>query len=182
MEKELPPYYKQDYTPGKKDFLPWLHMIHEIKPKTILEIGTHRCRTACRMLYRAVYYNPNVYYIGYDVFEEGSDTNNKKEFNEKGLGTLRHAEYALRDFKHELYKGLTINTLTTPRIADLVFIDGGHSYETVKHDYNMIKESPHIIFDDYNLSSVKQFVDEINYEIVCLSHPTKKSAKVYIKK
>ena len=31
----------------------------------------------------------------------------------------------------------------------LLILDGGHSFETVKHDYNMTKNIPVVVFDDY---------------------------------
>ena len=49
---------------------------------------------------------------------------------------------------------------------DFVFLDGGHSYETVKEDLNIIlkklKKDSVILVDDYNQNSygVKKAVDE----------------------
>jgi len=52
-----------------------------------------------------------------------------------------------------------------------VYIDGGHSYETVKHDYEKVKDSKIIVFDDVKITGVNKFVKElsnqgINVEIV----------------
>ena len=60
----------------------------------------------------------------------------------------------------------------TPVVAtiisnDFVFLDGGHSYETVKDDLNILtsklKKNSIILCDDYNIShyGVKKAVDEI---------------------
>jgi len=55
---------------------------------------------------------------------------------------------------------------------DFLFIDGGHSYEEVKGDYNLykdfVKNSGIIVLHDFELqgTGVKQFFDEIklNYK------------------
>ena len=54
---------------------------------------------------------------------------------------------------------------------DYVFIDGGHSYETVKNDLNnckaIIDNNGIILCDDYNLSyapGVKEAIDEFSFK------------------
>jgi hypothetical protein len=74
------------------------------------------------------------------------------------------------NFTFMLVPGLTKDTLVEPVKYDFVFIDGGHSYETVKHDYEMVKESKIILFDDYQLSGVRQFVDELPHEKKLISN------------
>ncbi len=44
---------------------------------------------------------------------------------------------------------------------DFVYIDGGHSYETVKHDYEQVKDSKLIVFDDVKITGVNKFVKEL---------------------
>ena len=66
-----------------------------------------------------------------------------------------------------LYEGFTIHTLLN-HTYDFVYLDGGHSYETVKHDYNKIKNSKVIVFDDAvnknNANDVNKFLDELSKE------------------
>ena len=85
-------------------------------------------------------------------------------------------EYLLKKFKKSinLYKGYSKNVLSQINLKniDFVFLDGGHSYETVKEDLNILTSNLQrksiIICDDYNIShyGVKKAVDEIkgNYE------------------
>ena len=44
--------------------------VAKLKPKTILEVGTHNGRSASIMLQEAVKHNPNVKYFGFDLFDE----------------------------------------------------------------------------------------------------------------
>jgi hypothetical protein len=46
----------------------------------------------------------------------------------------------------------------------MVYIDGGHSYSTVKWDYEQVKNSKVIIFDDtypVKFPGVAKFIDEL---------------------
>ena len=73
-----------------------------------------------------------------------------------------------------LYKGYSKNVLSQIDLKniDFVFVDGGHSYKTVKEDLKILtsnlKKNSIIICDDYDIShyGVKKAVDEIkgNYE------------------
>jgi hypothetical protein len=142
--------------------------IEAVKPKTIVEIGTNKGHTAHKLIRRALQYNDRIHYIGYDLFELANEETNKLERNGKGIGNYVHAAQKIKKIQNsnpgvsfELHRGFTTDTLTSPIIADFVFIDGGHSYDTVKHDYSMVKDSRIIFFDDYNLPGVKQFCDEI---------------------
>ena len=47
-----------------------------------------------------------------------------------------------------LVRGNTRETLK-PISADFVYIDGGHSIETIQGDYDALKSSPVIVFDDF---------------------------------
>ena len=60
-------------------------------------------------------------------------------------GGLRYLE----NFEFKLVKGDTKATLTQQKDFDIAYLDGGHSFETVKHDYNMCKQLPVVVFDDY---------------------------------
>lgn len=144
---------------------PILDLVLKYKPKSFCEIGCHNGMTA-RWLSHFILenYHPRLQYFGYDAFEdvEKIEHNGKSIPNqEKIITRLNWVNRKYKHFKYTLIKGLTKDTLTSPIKFGIVYIDGGHSYETVKHDYSMIKESKIIIFDDYNLSGVKKAVDEI---------------------
>lgn len=139
------------------------------KPNTICEIGTHDAKSAVQFVDYCLKYNPNLLYVGYDIFEEvkTDEAFHIREINGKGAGhyntaknNLLHRKNKKNNFKFRLFRGYTQDTLTES-VYDFVYIDGGHSYETVKHDYEKLKESKVIVFDDYQTDGVKKFFDEL---------------------
>jgi hypothetical protein len=65
---------------------------------------------------------------------------------------------------YNLIKGWTHDTLIGPLTFDMVYIDGGHSYSTVKWDYEQVKDSRVIIFDDtypVKFPGVAKFIQEL---------------------
>ena len=153
--------------------------IDYIKPKSICEIGCYRGKTSLTLCRYALQYTDELHFAGYDLFDLATRENDIKEINGKGHGNYSRTKLALekiqrdcnpnrptfyqyknKKFTFEVHKGYTQDTLE-PRVFDFVFIDGGHSYETVKHDYEKVKGSKLIFFDDYNLKPVRQFCDEI---------------------
>ena len=58
---------------------------------------------------------------------------------------------SLTDDEHRIISSDTKDTLKEKVDVDFVFIDGGHSYETVKHDFEMLKHNPQIVLDDFFL-------------------------------
>jgi predicted O-methyltransferase YrrM len=159
-------------------------------PQNICEIGTHNGQSAFQFV---DYLWPKVkrlHYTGYDLFEEANKEITDLEHNGKGPGSFhlafrglekRKEKYGKR-FDFELIKGNTKQTLVTPKIFDFVYIDGGHSYETVLHDYSMVKDSNVIVFDDYQIKEVACAIDEIkksisDYEIIELSNPERPKRK-----
>lgn len=145
-------------------------IIGDAKCRFIGEIGTHKGGTAKQLIALLAPRVEHLTYYGYDIFDgEKSDAAfHKKERNGKAPAALHRAESALQKTKklyenitYKLHKGLTTDTLVAPVAFDFVWIDGGHSYETVKHDYSMVKDSKLIIFDDCKIKGVLQLVNEI---------------------
>tara|TARA_R100001086_G_scaffold203954_1_gene119896 strand:+ start:1 stop:1416 length:1416 start_codon:yes stop_codon:yes gene_type:complete len=101
------------------------------------------------------------HYIGYDLFEDGTDELNVKELNAKSRVMIKDIRKHLNAFKRkmkkkknktftfELIKGDTNQTLNKNVQADLAFIDGGHSKHTVRNDYDKLKHIPIIVLDDF---------------------------------
>jgi hypothetical protein len=146
-------------------------LLDEVKPKFLGELGSHKGRTSeqiCKHLIK--YTNDFITFYGYDVFEdvEGNKEFAVAEHNGKGAGSyyetqkrlLRLKESNFKRFEFRLFKGLTSETLTKPVKFDFVYIDAGHSYESVLHDWNMVKESKMIVFDDCDLEGIKRVIDE----------------------
>ena len=153
-----------------------LNIVAEVQPKTILEIGTWNGMRACEMALTALHFNESVHYYGFDLFEDANETTDREEFNVKAHNThdavsarLAMVQRKMPGFTFTLIKGNTRETMAIGTFcADLVFIDGGHSVDTIKSDYEAVKTSPVIVFDDYyqggpdtSLYGANQAVDAI---------------------
>ena len=158
------------------------------KPKYFLEIGIFQgvtARNVCELLYKV--HGNNFKYTGIDIFDFSENT--KKEIipNIKFNNPLKHIyykyikrenPYSLKSVKNflkkfennvEIIKGDSNEVL--PKIdlnnINYVFLDGGHSYETVKNDLDnckiVIENLGIILCDDYDLTyapGVKKAIDE----------------------
>lgn len=129
-----------------------LAAIDLFRPETIIETGTWNGQNAIRMLHVARQYHAKPIYIGYDLFEDATAETDQREFNVKPHPSLEGTKAKIQGkcpfSVIELIKGNTRNTLISSA-ADFVFIDGGHSIETIRHDYEALKKSKVVIFDDY---------------------------------
>lgn len=175
-----------------------IKLIYEAKPKNFLEVGILEgatSRNICEALNDI--HNQSFTFIGIDLFGEDEVLNNTKEYTpiskkisnplkwiyfklilKMDPNSKKCVEHLLRKFKNsiQLYKGYSKNILRQIDLAkiDFVFLDGGHSYETVKEDLNILtsklKKNSIIICDDYNAThyGVKKAVDEIreNYQFI----------------
>ena len=168
-----------------------LKLISELKPKNFLEIGVLEgvtSRNVCELLNKIN--NGNFKFIGIDLFGEDVAVNNSEEFTPISYkiknplkwiyfrlilkmepNSKECVEHLLRKFKNsiKIFKGYSKDILGKIDIKDidLVFLDGGHRYETVREDLNLLlinlKKNSIILCDDYNVShyGVKKAVDEI---------------------
>ena len=137
--------------------------------------------------------NKNFSYVGIDLFEDYQEAINsevipeflikKQNFSnpfkslvynfllKEKLNSIKSVSSFLKKFESniELKKGNSLNIL--PKIDlkkfDMIFVDGGHSYETVKFELEIIlknmKTTCLLICDDYSLieaTGVKKAIDE----------------------
>ena len=169
----------------------FLNLVNKKKPKVFLEVGVLEgvtARNVCDLLYKV--HNTKFRYIGIDLFGLDIEENNKKEFTpisnkysnlfkrfyfkyilKQKPNSVEGVKYLLKKYQScvELHKGYSSNILKVIdlSIVDFCFLDGGHSYETVKNDlaiiFSKIKKKSIILIDDYNQSNygVKKAVDEI---------------------
>jgi len=161
---------------------PWIFdefklYLDEIEIETLCEIGTHKGNTAVQMILHLAPKGKNFSYFGYDVFDYARNNVpfNQKERNGKGgaskefvIMRLNNLQESFLNFNYQLYEGLTKDTLQENSF-DFVYIDGGHSYETVKFDYSKVKNSKVIVFDDAknknNANDVPIFLNELSQEV-----------------
>ena len=128
-----------------------------------MEIGVADGENARTMLTIASKNFPaEVEYYGFDTFG-GNDDFHMKQVRQK----LEKTGCRFRLFKGDSVEMLPKVLRLLPKM-DLIFIDGGHSYPTVKSDWENSKSLMHnktaVFFHNYNFSGVKQVVDNIPRE------------------
>jgi len=143
-------------------------------PENIMEIGVFNGCGAERMIRMAKYSGAkNIRYFGFDLFGEVPDN----EPNAKS--EVACAEKAREVFDRYGVFGMLLGgdtKIVLPKaikdlpMMDFIYIDGGHSYETCKSDWENVKHLTHndtiVLFDDYNTegTGVRKVVDEISQE------------------
>jgi len=174
------------------------------KPKNFLEIGVYtgvNARNVCDL--QSKLFNNNFSYLGIDLFEDYKPSDEKEIapnyirsnsqylsnplkhlvyniiFKEQ-LNSIKSVENFLKKYKNnaKLIKGNSIEVLPTIDLSiyDMIFIDGGHSYETISSELKLIhkkcKKSCLILVDDYfhhEAPGIKKATDEIvkenNYKL-----------------
>ena len=174
----------------------FLKIVSEKKPKYFLEIGVFTgvtARNICELLNDI--HGKDFQYTGLDLFEDYVPEHdheiapNMIRGNQQKLSNpLKHIVYNLilreqlnslnsvtnflKKFKNqvELVKGDSKKTLSEIEIEkyDMIFVDGGHSFETVNFELELImskcKKDCLVLVDDYDLqvaSGVKKAVDQI---------------------
>ncbi len=150
------------------------------KPKTILEIGTSAGDTAVEMIRAAGNLVPEseITYWGVDLFESGSEEVWNEEFTggyePPKLSVVHDRIKKATDAKVTLIatnsNNLNPEAFCDMGTPDLIYIDGGHSLATVRHDWMLAEKlaGSHtvIVFDDYfeemPFIGCKQIVDSID--------------------
>lgn len=150
--------------------------IARVRPRRILEIGTNDGLNAVEMVNVARRSGVReVEYFGFDLFEGMDDKLHRREFALHPRSKREVAALLRRRGvrQAQLFAGDTRETLReaarTLPVMDLVFIDGGHSYETVASDWKgvepLVGNHTSVFFDDYPSFGVGRAVDEIDREL-----------------
>jgi len=188
-----------------------LNEIFKKKVKNFLEVGVYQGVTAknvCDVLRKIN--NNNFMYYGIDPFEDTDEKFDKKEFTLKKnkffsnpiknfwfkyiLKENPHSEISVKNFLNEyknnvkLLKGYSNSELNKVPIheIDFAFIDGGHSYETCKHDINFciygMKQNSIIVCDDYDQLhyGVNKAINEIASKVNSLKILNKRLAMITV--
>ena len=187
-----------------------LDQIEIYKPKNFIEVGVFQgvtSRNVCEKLYEIN--KEKFLFHGIDIFEDTNINIDNKEmtikhnkisnpfkhliFNiilKKNLFSIDSIYSFLKKFKNnvQLYKGFSETQL--PKIdmskIDMVFLDGGHSYETVRSDLSLIlkgiKKNKIIICDDYDQVDygVKKAVDELLNKVTEIKQLNKRLVRITV--
>ncbi len=138
---------------GKRRYRYLLEAVRQARPRRILEIGTWKGKHAQLMIECALEFGEAEYY-GFDLFERCPIEEFPKAQWTVPLEKIK-AVLEKTGAKIHLFKGDTRRTLAETRLPlmDFIFIDGGHSLETVRNDWEHCKKLMHagtvLIFDDY---------------------------------
>ena len=171
---------------GVGDF--FLNLVTSKKPKTFLEVGVFHgvtARNVCELLYSL--HKNEFKYIGLDLFEKNSENENEaipstnfanplKDFYYKYI--KKQDPYSIEAVKEllikyennvHLIKGNSNKVLKNidMKKIEFVFLDGGHTYETVMNDleacHDTLNYGGTVLCDDYNLGhspGVKNSIDD----------------------
>ena len=187
-----------------------LHQVEIYKPKNFLEVGVFQGVTSRNVCEKLNIINDGKFsFHGVDIFEDTNNTVDNKEmtikhnklsnpfkhllFNiilKKDLFSIESIYKFLSKFKDKvhLYKGFSDTELLKVDLSviDMIFLDGGHSYETVSSDLSLIlkriKKGKVIICDDYDQISygVKKAVDELKNQVSEIKELNKRLVRITV--
>jgi predicted O-methyltransferase YrrM len=145
-----------------------------VKPKRLLEVGTWNGDRALQF----AKLSPGMEYVGFDLFETASDETDKIEKNVKKHFSRDEVSKKLGNggLPNRLYRGDSKEQLRLyveeygPGSADFIYIDGGHSVETIKADLEAslvaIKKGGVIVMDDYYTDMPKEELERFGAQAV----------------
>ena len=193
----------------------FLKIVNQHKPKVFLEIGVFcgvTARNVCELLNKI--HSGNFQYIGIDLFGDQASSDEKvpnylKKQNfsnpfktlvynlilRENLNSYESVQNFLKNFSRSvtLIKGNSNHILVNLEVKDIdfVFLDGGHSFETVFNDLNLLydkissNKGAIILCDDYEdadyIKGVKKAVDKfVEEKKLKLELVEKRFAKIII--
>ncbi len=192
MKIKFKKYWRKTSLKKKEEATFLLNHVNNYKPKNVLEIGVFHgvtSRNICELLYSIhendfkftgidLFLNTNQIsageFIPNTVFSNPLKNIYYRYIVKRDPYTHQSVKLLLEKFSNNvnIIKGDSTKVLKEIPLSkfDYVFLDGGHSYETVKKDLinltEIIKNSGVVLCDDYNLSyapGVKKAIDEYAY-------------------
>lgn len=141
---------------GPARYAQLLQLIRQTSPRHILEVGTWNGGRAVEMVRASL----GATYYGFDLFEEASPLTDAVEKNVKPHHTVEAVSGMLsaQGIPHHLFKGNSRETLSRfaagrKPFVDFAYIDGGHSVETIRSDWEGVRKlmvpGGVVVFDDY---------------------------------
>ena len=156
------------------------------QPKAILEVGAWNGRRAVEMLNLC-----SAKYYGFDLFETATGETDAEEMNVKAHHYMDAVLDRLTGFDAHLFKGNTRETLASfNEPVDFVWLDGGHSIETIKSDWENVKRcltpDAWVFFDDYytgpeidiNKYGCNLIVKDLKHEVLPHADPVRGGGRV----
>ncbi len=151
-----------------------LDIAETTQPKTIVEIGTYQGETAEALISMAKKYHDKPIYWGFDAF--GAVDAYELPYSDFPSLELVRSRLDATGAEIHLVKGNTRQTLKSVAVdsPDFVFIDGGHSLETIENDWlwvaKQMTDKTVVVFDDYYIGDdtkgCKKLVDSLeNYNV-----------------
>lgn len=144
---------------GADRYVQLLDIIRDSQARRIVEIGTWNGARAVQMIQEAAKNYPigDVEYIGFDLFEQQTGEIYRREFSKTGWPvSVVQRRITATGCQNALIPGFTSNTIRKAlplNCADLFFIDGGHSIETIAGDWREVEkrmtDESIAVFDDY---------------------------------
>lgn len=140
--------------------------------KRIVEIGVFNGVHGLQMIDAAkgLHEPSEIFYYGFDLFEDLTRETYDKEFSKVPFPLARlELIMSMSEVNIKLFKGNTRDTLSIHldaiRGADIIFVDGGHSVETIASDWDNIKQvmgdDTIVVFDDYYIDSSAMYEADI---------------------
>jgi hypothetical protein len=159
---------------GMDRYLQLLDVINEIKPTSICEVGAWNGRNAVRMIQEAAKHHPieRIRYTGFDLFGTMTGEHLVREGSKISLPLpVVQSRLKATGAGITLVEGDTNDTLQLNcPFSQLFFIDGGHSYETIANDWNIVKQAmldgSVAVFDDYYVEYSKEYHAKIGCNAV----------------
>jgi len=146
--------------------------------KVILEIGTWKAKNAVLMIKESLknHRPEDVYYYGFDLFEQMDQSTFEYEYSKwpPHISAVRSRLDPI-GINYELIQGNTRLTIPTflkdlRQTPDLIYIDGGHSVETIRSDWenlsSVVGKNTIVLFDDYYLFKDGSKMDGVGCNLI----------------